>query len=179
MKQKLSKELEKQDPEELLRLIREMARRFPIANMYLSMEFGIDSEAILLKYKKQLDKEYFPGRGYGKARSSKASRILKEFDKLAAFPQDIAELRLYQIELAAQFHKAHDYFQETFIQNLYANWHHFTSLLHKHGLVEDFQNRVDILLDKTLKGTFIQEAFLEIWNEKSDDDDFEEEEEDD
>jgi len=165
LKTKLTKELEKQDPEELLRLIREMARRFPIANMYLSMEFGIDSDAILLKYKKQLDKEYFPTRGHGKARSSKANRILKEFDKLAAFAQDAAELRFYQIELATQFQKSYDYYYEPFIQNIYANWHTLTVLLHKQGLVDDFQERVNLLLNKTLKGTFFQESLLEIWEE--------------
>lgn len=165
MKTKLTKELEKQDPEELLRLIREMARRFPIANMYLSMEFGIDSEAILVKYKKQLDKEYFPTRGHGKARSSRANRILKEFDKLAAFAQDAADLRFYQIELAAQYQKSHDYYYEPFIQNIYSNWQTLTVLLHKQGLLADFQDRVELLLGKTLKGTFIQENLQEIWEE--------------
>jgi len=177
LKTKLTKEIEKQDPEELLRLIREMARRFSITNMYLSMEFGIDSEAILLKYKKQLDKEYFPTRGHGKARSSKANRILKEFDKLAAFAQDSAELRFYQIELATQFQKSYDYYYEPFIQNIYSNWHALTLFLHKQGLVSDFQERVNLLLNKTLKGTHFQESLEEIW-EKGATDIIEEEKED-
>lgn len=163
MKIKLSKELEKQDPEELLRLIKEMARRFPIANMYLNMEFGLESEAVIQKYKKLLDKEYFPTRGHGKARSTRAIRTLKEFEKLAVFDEDMVDMRWHQIELAAKYHVAHRYMYEPFIQNFYSLWNQFIQRLHDAGLVETYRERVEKLLSSRFGVSHVGPYFISQW----------------
>lgn len=121
-KKGLLKELEKQEPEELLRLLGELSARFPVADMYLRMEFGFEAEPIIEKYRKSLLKEYFPSRGRGKARVSRAEKILKEFALVSAFPEDLLEMYWFQLEQALRYHGtyAHDY--EPFIKGIFRTW---------------------------------------------------------
>lgn len=147
-KNNLLKELQKQDPEELLRLLAEVAKRFPIAKTYLQLEFGMGSEEILQKYKKQLMKEYFPGSRPGKARGSRANKILKEFDNLVAFPEDSLELRFYQLELVGEYYCYYGYNTDPFINNLTQNWTLFCKLIRKHQAWESYEDKLEQLLDE-------------------------------
>ena len=165
VKGKLGKELEKQDAEELLRLVKEMAARFPVAKMYLQMEFGLESETTIARYKKLLLKEYFPSRGHGKARSSRVNRTLKEFSQIAAFQEDIVEMRFYQVEQAVAFYKAylHDY--DPFISNLLKNWQLVVNMLHREGLVATYEPRVYAMLDDRFQRYWLGSRLMEIWTQ--------------
>lgn len=151
----LKKELEKQDPEELLRLLTEVARRFPVANMYLTMEFGLESEKILEKYRKELKKEYFPTRGYGKARSSKVNRIIKEFCQVAAFQEDVLEMRWYQLQLALEYYMTYSRDYEPFLNNLFKNWEAFWILARKEGWWSQYEEKLEAFVPARWKGKFI------------------------
>jgi len=163
LKTKLSKELEKQDGEELLRLVKELARRFPVASMYLTMEFGLDSQPIIDKYKKQIYKEYFPTRGHGKARSSRVNKILKEFTQVAAFQEDVLDIRLYQVELAVEYYRSYVYDYEPFITNLFKNWSTLIGMLHKEGLVGDYNERVGRMFNDKFVRYFVGEQMQAMW----------------
>ena len=104
-KKSLVKELEKQDPEELLRLLTEVTRRFPVAKMYLTMEFGLEGTTIVEKYQREIYKEYFPKRGTGKARSSKVNKILKEFSLISAFREDLVDMYWFQVKNAISYYQ--------------------------------------------------------------------------
>jgi hypothetical protein len=150
-KKQLLKELEKQDPEELLRLLGEVARRFPVAKMYLTMEFGFENQAILDKYKKDIRKEYFPTRGRGKARSSKVNRILKEFGLVAAFMEDLVEMYWFQIENALRYHQLYHHDYEPFLVNLIKNWRLFLKMARAQGLMETYQPKIDAAFSDSFK----------------------------
>lgn len=165
MKSKLLKELDKQDKEELLRLLKEISRRFPLAKMYLNMEFGIDSLPIIEKYKKLIDKEYFPARGQGKARSSKVNRTIKEFTRLVVFPEDLADIRLHQVEQAVRFMEIHNHQSEVFLSNLQSQWMETAQYLHKQDLTSSFSDRIETLLHGVWHLKKMQRKFNEIWKE--------------
>lgn len=165
MKSKLLKELDKQDKEELLRLLKGLSRRFPLAKMYLNMEFGIDTLPIIEKYKKLIDKEYFPSRGNGKARSSKVNRTIKEFSRLVVFPEDLADIRLHQVEQAVRFMEAHHYQSDVFLSNLQTQWGETAQYLHKHDLASSFSDRIENLLRGTWRSKKMQKTFNDIWIE--------------
>ena len=162
-KKQLVKELEKQDKEELIRLLGEMAKRFPIANMYLTMEFGFESAGIIEKYKKALEKEYFPTRGHGKARSSRVNKILKEFAQIAAFKEDILEMQWYQIERAVVYYQAYHYEYEPFINNLLKNWTTFLSAARSENSLFQFQERIEIMFSDHFKKFWLFGRFWEIF----------------
>jgi hypothetical protein len=172
-KTSLKKELEKQDPEELLRLLTEVARRFPVANMYLTMEFGLENEKILEKYKKELKKEYFPTRGHGKARSSKVNRILKEFCLVAAFQEDVLEMRWYQLQLAIEYYISYGHDYEPFLNNLCKNWETFWVLARKEGWWSQYETKFDEVVPARWKGKFLFQTLdklkerASVWEEEA------------
>ena len=146
-KRSLIKELEKQESEELLRLLEEVSRRFPVAEMYLRMEFGFEAEPILEKYRKALTKEYFPSRGRGKARVSRADRILKEFALVSAFPDDLMDMHWFQLHLAIRYHLVfgHDY--EPFIKGIHRNWQKLLGMASESGREEEFRGKAEQAFD--------------------------------
>jgi hypothetical protein len=161
-KRQLIKELEKQDKEELVRILTEMSRRFPIANMYLTMEFGFESAGIIEKYKKAIRKEYFPTRGYGKARSSKVAKILKEFTQIAAFQEDVVELMWYQIENAIDYYKLFGSEYEPFLNNLLKNWKFFLEKARKEGLMPLYSEKADALFTERFKKSWLATQLIFI-----------------
>ena len=167
-KKQLIKELEKQDKEELVRLLAEMSKRFPVANMYLTMEFGFENAGIIEKYKKALEKEYFPARGHGKARSSRINKILKEFTQIAAFKDDILEMKWYQIERAVVYYRSYHYEYEPFINNLIKNWSAFLSAAKSENSLSQFEKRIQNLFTDGFKKFWLYEKFWEIYNQPED-----------
>jgi hypothetical protein len=165
-KKSLPKELEKQDTEELLRLLNEVARRFPVAKMYLTMEFGLESTSIIGKYKKEITKEYFPTRGYGKARSSKVAKILKEFSLISAFKEDLVDMYWFQIKLAIKFHHTYDYFYEPFMNSLVKNWVKFLELAREQALMETYLPLFEAEFNEKKRKDFLYRLLTAEMNKK-------------
>jgi hypothetical protein len=92
------------------------------------MEFGFEPEPILEKYRKALTKEYFPTRGRGKARVSRAEKILKEFALVSAFPEDLLEMHWFQLKLAIRYYFANDYQYEPFLRGIFRAWEKILNL---------------------------------------------------
>ena len=149
----------------MLRLLKEMAKRFPIAQMYLNMEFGFENQVIVEKYKKALIKEYFPTRGHGKARSSKVNQMLKEFTQIAAFQEDVLEIYFFQVELAVQYYRAYLYEYMPFLNQIYKNWTFIIKLAHQGGWADTYQPRVDKMLDENFIRYDLGESMIFMWNE--------------
>jgi len=162
-KKQLVKELEKQDKEELVRILGEMAKRFPIANMYLTMEFGFESAGIIEKYKKAIEKEYFPNRGHGKARSSRVNKILKEFAQIAAFKDDILEMQWYQIQRAVTYYQAYHHEYEPFINNLLKNWTVFLSATKSENSLSHFEKRIEDLFTDHFRRYWLYSKLWKIY----------------
>jgi hypothetical protein len=164
-KRQLQKELEKQDKEELLRLLLEISTRFSVANMYLNMEFGLESESIIEKYKKALTKEYYPARGHGKARSSRANKILKEFYQITAFKEDMVEMAWFQIALAIQYF--HDYRPENipFHTNLIKNWAKFLEMAKSEGLLPNYEEKIKLIFESRIQNSVLGTELKKIASE--------------
>ena len=162
MNTKLRKELEKQDPEELIRLISEMSTRFPIAKMYLTMEFGFESAGIIEKYQKAIRKEYFPSRGTGKARSSRVNKMLKEFFQIAAFQEERIEMRLFALENMVEYYRIYLTDSEPFLKNLFKTWASYLQETRAEGLLELQRPRIDKMLTDKFRRYSVGQKMIEI-----------------
>ena len=162
-KKQLVKELEKQDKQELVRILGEMAKRFPVANMYLTMEFGFESAGIIEKYKKAIEKEYFPSRGHGKARSSRVNKILKEFTLIAAFKEDIFEMQWFQIQRAVIYYQSYHHEYEPFINNLLKNWVTFLSAAKSENNLSQFEKRIEELFSDNFRKFWLSGKLRKIY----------------
>jgi len=139
----------------------EISKRFPVAKMYLTMEFGLESAGIIEKYKKTIDKEYFPTRGHGKARSSRVAKILKEFTLIAAFREDVLDMQLYQLEKAVVYYQAYHHEYEPFINNLLKNWIAFIKAANQEGLIFQYKERIEKMFTERFKKFWLQKELEE------------------
>ena len=161
----LSKELAKQEPEELLRLLDELSRRFPVARMYLNMEFGLEAESIVEKYRKALQKEYFPTRGRGRARISRSDKILKEFGMISAFSEDLLEMNWFQVELAIRYHLHYMYEYEPFMKGLLRNWKTTVQLARETGSLPDYMNKLETIFPGEFRTYYLHRLLKDIADE--------------
>jgi len=163
-KKSLLKELEKQDPEELLRLLNEMIKRFPVAKMYLSMEFGLEGTTIIEKYQREIYKEYFPKRGTGKARSSKVNKILKEFSLISAFRDDLVEMYWFQVQNAILYYQTYVHDYEPFLNNLFKNWKIFLDMAREEDLLSTYESKMEALFTERFKRYWLYAQLMNILN---------------
>jgi len=161
-KNTLQKELEKQDPEELLRLLSEISRRFPVAKMYLTMEFGLEGTAIIEKYKKEITNEYFPTRGTGKARSSRITKILKEFALISAFKEDLVEMYWFQVKSAIGYYQNYQYEYDPFRKNLLKNWKIFIDLAREERSLDSYLPRMEEFFTERFKRYWLYDELMQI-----------------
>lgn len=58
---------------------------------------------LLIPYKNIITHEFFPNRGFGKARLSVAKKAISDFKKLSDFPLNNADIMLHYVENGVQF----------------------------------------------------------------------------
>jgi len=161
-KKSLFRELEKQEPEELLRLLEEVSKRFPVAEMYLRMEFGFEPEPIIEKYRKALTKEYFPTRGRGKARVSRSEKILKEFALVSAFPEDLLEMQWFHLNLSLRYHFAFGHEYEPFIRGIFRTWEKILDQSREMGQLATCAEKLEAMIPGWARKAGLYEALLQV-----------------
>jgi HEPN domain-containing protein len=108
-----------------------------------------DSSEILAEYKAKLEKEYMPKRGYGKARSSEARKIVSEFKKVAKNVEDVIELILYRAEIMLAFTNAYGDIDMPFYDTLCRAYEEACKLIVKYNLQEKYKAQCEGMIDKT------------------------------
>ncbi|HEY9663841.1 MAG TPA: DUF6155 family protein [Allocoleopsis sp.] len=95
----LKKHLKDCPKEVLIDDIAELFKRFPAVKDYYQLKLspGDDSQ-VLDKYKKVIEKEFFPARGIGKASLSTARKAVTEYKKVCTNPIGLADLMLFYVE---------------------------------------------------------------------------------
>ena len=69
--------------EELITDVAELFKRFPSVKEYYQIKLYPQSEPkVLAKYKKTIEDEFFPARGFGKARLSIAKKAISDYRKV-------------------------------------------------------------------------------------------------
>lgn len=118
MKRELSKYLKTLSEKELIKEVKKLYDKFESVKKYYEIELGNDTEKILSEYKKKIKQEYFPSRGYGKARSSVSRKVISDFRKISIFKKDVAELFLYRVEMMLDFTLAYGEMAESYYLTL-------------------------------------------------------------
>jgi len=114
MKKELNKYLSSLSEKELIKEVKKLYDKFGDVKKYYEMELGDNSEKILAEYKAKIKKEYFPTRGYGRARNSVSRKVVLDFKKIAIHQKDVVELLLYRVEMMLKFTNAYGDIDEPF-----------------------------------------------------------------
>ena len=102
-KTELNKFLKEMSKKDLENEVKKLYSKFKEVKKYYEIEFCEDTTEILNEYKQKMRKEYFPTRGFGKARNRESRKIVNDFKKISIFQKDVVELLLYRVETMIEF----------------------------------------------------------------------------
>jgi hypothetical protein len=117
--------------------------------LYFENELNQDSTDTLEKYKQKLQKEYMPQKGYGKARSGEARKIVLEFKKINKNQDQLIEIILFHTKMMLAFTNAYGDIDEPFYNTLASCYAEACKLIHKNKLQEKYQNQCETMIDET------------------------------
>lgn len=148
-KKELKAFLNELSAEELRAEIIKLYERFTPVQDYYRMELTSDTSEILNDYKARIEKEYFPSRGFGKARSSETRKIEIEFKKIAVFKKDVIELILFKVEIMIQYSIEYGDINEPFYITLEKSYENACKMIHDEKLLSFFKGKCHKLLNLT------------------------------
>ncbi|WP_430936613.1 DUF6155 family protein [Saccharicrinis sp. 156] len=137
----LKKHLSTSTKEELIKHIVELDKKYPSVQEYHLLYLNNDVEAVVAKYKKQIENEFYPSRGEPKMRLSVARKAVSEVKKLGIPAESLADLMLFYVEAGVQFTNDYGDINEPFYNSMASMFGKVLGLMQTEGILEHFQDR--------------------------------------
>lgn len=156
-KRDLKKYLSELNKDQLEEQIIELYEKFPPVKVYYNFVFNPKEDSLLQESKLKISNEYFPvkvgRRTKPKMRRSVAQKYIKHFILLGVDPFVIADLMLYNIEIAQTFSAENTIKQELFYKSMLNSFEQLVQFVIANGIFVDFKGRIiaiynEILLQK-------------------------------
>lgn len=123
--------------------------RFKPVKTYYNFVFKPNEQKLLDEAKFKIGKEYFPVNGRkAKLRRSVAQKIIKHFIQLGVEPFIIADVMLFNIEVALQYNEDKLIKQDAFYKSLLRSFEDAIHFTKEHGVLSDFLPRITIIINK-------------------------------
>lgn len=135
---------------------------------YYRLKFDPVSDDIIKKYKKIIQNEFFPDRGFGKFRLSVARNSISDYKKSGGPPGGVVELMLYYVENCLDFTDTYGDINENFYNSTVNMYEKAAILATKNNLIEEYRKNFKKILDMALNisiGWGLQENIEEIYDE--------------
>jgi len=145
---KYTKELTKAQLQEQ---IIDLYDRFKEVKAYYDFAFNPKEAKLLDECKFKISKEYFPLNGRKpKLRRSVAQKYIKHFKTLGVEPSIIADVMLYNIEIAQAFCGEKRVNQDSFYTSMLKSFQEAVAYIYDNGIYKSMQNRMDNIVDETI-----------------------------
>lgn len=132
--------------EELLTLI----DRFPEIKQYYQVRLNTDqAQPILDVYKKRVKNEFFPERGFGKARLSIARKSILEYKRIATNSLNLVDLMLYYVEQGVRYTLEYGDIDEPFYNSMESVFYNALEIITKDDLFEYFNSKCQKIVNDT------------------------------
>lgn len=167
-KRDLKKYLSELNKEQLEEQIIELYEKFIPVKTYYDFAFNPKEDALLKDAKLKISYEYFPfkksGRGSRpKMRRSVAQKFIKHFIVLGVDPYIIADLMLYNIEIAQTYSGENTIKQELFYKSMFNSFEQAVEFIISNGIYLEFKLRIhSIYLETKLQKWFVASEFERI-----------------
>ena len=116
--------------------------RFPLVKEYYDFVFNPKEDKLLQEAKTKISNEYFPvRRKRPKARRSVAQKFIKHFIKLGVAPHLIADVMLYNIEIA-QTYSTNRNLPDSFFKSMLNSFTEAVHYVSTNGLLEEYKKRI-------------------------------------
>lgn len=161
------KDLKKSQLEEQ---IIELYDRFKEVKEYYNFAFNPNENKLIDECKFKISKEYFPlNTRKPKMRRSVAQKFIKHFIRLGVDSIIIADVMLYNIEIAQTYSKDHYVKQEAFYKSILKSFTDAIDYIYDFGLLKQFTKRLEKISDETQdQNWFNYRAFDNYLNNKID-----------
>ena len=136
----------------------ELYDKFSDVKVYYDFVFNPNEEKLVREAKVKISNEYFPIKGKkSKMRRSVAQKYIKHFITLGVDDFIIADVMLYNIEIAQTFSSEKIVKQELFFKSMLTSFQQAISFLIAHGILNEFQSRVVAIKDETIHQKWINQ----------------------
>ncbi|ENA1814754.1 hypothetical protein ABF174_001367 [Flavobacterium psychrophilum] len=159
-KRDLKKYLSELNNTQLQEQLIELYDKFISVKTYYDFVFNPNENGLVKEAKLKISSEYFPIRGKkAKMRRSVAQKFIKHFITLGVDPFLIADVMLYNIEIAQTLSSEREIKTELFYKSMLTSFNQVIKFLIEKGILNDFKNRIVAIKDQTL---------AQNWNNHSD-----------
>jgi hypothetical protein len=155
-KRDLKKYLTELNKEQLEEQIIELYEKFSPVKVYYDFVFNPKEDKLLQESKLKISNEYFPLQTSGKKKKPKmrrsvAQKYIKHFLSLGVDSFIIADLMLYNIEIAQAFTAENYIKQDLFYKSMLNSFEQAVHFLVENGILNDFKVRIISIQNETFK----------------------------
>lgn len=158
--------------DEIITDITTLYKDVPAVKEYYLAKLCPSSEADLLqKYKEIIKNEFFPNRGFGKARASVVRKAISDFKKVAKLPHSVVELLFYHVSIGVDFTETYGDIHEAFYSSLASSFEQALKLSVKYDIHDEIKEDAEALLEKCQGfgwgfSDYIADLFYEYFDEE-------------
>lgn len=152
--------------EQLQNQITELYSRFKDVKEYYDFAFNPNEKKLVEECKFKISKEYFPNtKRKAKCRRSVAQNYIRHFKRLGVEPFHIADIMLYNIEIAQTFSSEKENIQDAFCKSMLKSFEEALTYASDNGLLKEFSSRIEKIADEcSNQNWFNQIAFEQMIN---------------
>ncbi|MEO8532385.1 MAG: DUF6155 family protein [Flavobacterium sp.] len=157
-KRDLKKYLAELNKEQLEEQIIELYEKFSPVKVYYDFAFNPKEDKLLQECKVKISQEYFPikkpnakWRPKAKMRRSVAQKYIKHFISLGVDPFVIADVMLFNIEIAQTFSSQNFVKQELFYKSILNSFEQVVNFVISNGILNEFKERIAAVEQQTIQ----------------------------
>ncbi|MFE3867771.1 DUF6155 family protein [Flavobacterium sp. LS2P90] len=155
-KRDLKKYLTELNKDQLEEQIIELYEKFSPVKVYYNFVFNPKEQTLLQECKLKISNEYYPIKKTGrrskpKMRRSVAQKYIKHFILLGVDPFIIADVMLYNIEIAQTYSSENLIKQELFFKSMFNSFKQAVIFLIANGIINDFKTRILSIHNQSIK----------------------------
>jgi hypothetical protein len=148
--QQLQQYLTQLPPAQLVDDIIDLYRKFDeIKDYYHNRILPSEGQLLLEKYKAIIQHEFFPARGFGRAKLSEARKAITAYRKISGSVVDLADLMIFYVETGVRFTNTYDDINEAFYNSMERMNDRAAEFVVKHNLKNQFDSRLERIVAET------------------------------
>lgn len=165
-KRELSRYLQSLSKAELEGQVCELYDRLKEVREFYNFVFNPREDKLIEEAKFKISKEYFPPSGRKpKKRRSVAQKHIRNFIKLGVEPTLVADVMLYNIEIALASNGEKASTQDAFYKSMFNSFKESIEFMREKNLVSKFSIRIEKIIEQTLIQNWINASAFESYIE--------------